>query len=500
LAACCGVLVAASPSASATDPLADVLAQADAEYGAIKQDAQTLRQRLGDIERALDESEAAVGRSAAVTSEQRAEWRQRLEDVRASLKNRSRILAKFADYGQLISQATDAADTIADVQEALRADEFVGRLRALAADATGAGANAARLDEAVAAFAAASLDLAAASNRLQKRLEITRDQAEVRSALYGGEQDPRYRQLIAQYGAEFANAAAYRPSTPREVFRAPANDKAADVALIWDEQEGEWYRLKGDLPLEKIFQEAYAAIGRRPTPGQLKFLAENYAQVKTREATAAAVADYLSATVRQQPALSELFAKVSDATKMSADLDDPETFRKKFVYDGQFRGWTLDVLDQLRRGLIGQGGAREQALRELDALVAGHGITLESQWAEGVVPATATVRVIAWFSAKPKNKFKSIWRFEKEKVTIDIDGGHGYGARSGNVVRSEGSLPAHNCTATDVRTFKPGGKLTFEAVYTCALDDGTTRMENVSGAGTWKFVSPRPRSRGKAKK
>lgn len=485
------LLLALAPGYSATDPLAEVLAQAATDFISVKQAVQAVQQRLGEVDRAL---EASAGTVVAMPAGD--EWRRRAGELRASLKRRTALLASFADRAGRVAQPVDAAEPIAELRDELRAAGFIDQLRAFVADSPGGTMDAARVDAAAAAFVAARLDLMAVLDRLQKQIDIVRDQSELRSALYGGDDDPRYQQLVAQYGSAFANASAYRPSTPREVFRPTSADKAVEVVLIWDEPEGEWYRLKGDLPLEKIFEDAYAGLGRRPTPGQLKFFADNFAQVKTREATAAAVAQYL-AVLPEQPAASEAWAKVEDAAKITAVLGDPQMFRKKFVYDGPFRGQTLDVLDKLRRGLRQQG--TDRAVRELDAMVAGHGITLESQWDEGVVPATATVRVVAWFSDKPQTKFNSVWRFEKEKVTIDIDNGHGSGVRRGNVVRSEGSLPAHNCTATDVRTFLPGGKLAFDAVYTCAVDDGATRVENVSGAGTWEIVAPRP-LRGRAKR
>jgi hypothetical protein len=498
IATCCAMCLTSGATAQVADPLAEFLAQLDGEYGKIKQSVQSGRQRFAEVAQALDDTAAFFAGASAMAPDQRDEWRKRFEDVRALLKAQSSVLAKFDGYAQLVGQATDAADEVSALYESLSIDQTIDRLRALVSDAIGGGANAAQLDGAVAALAAARLGLITAADRLRKQSVVIRDQSELRSVLYGGEQDPRYRQLSAQYGADFANQTSFRPSTPREVFRPSPSDKAADLALIWDEQQGEWYRLKGEVPLEKMFQEAYVALSRRPTPGQLKFFAENFAQVKTREATAETISNYLGATVPGRSGLTEIFAGVREAPKMSAVLKDPELFRKKFVYDAQFRNWTLDVLDQMRRNFISHGAMTDRA--ELDALVARHGITLESQWAEGVVPASATVRVVAWFSDNPKNKFRSVWHFEKEKVTIDIDNGHGYGVRGGNVVRSEGSLPAHNCTASDVRTFKPGGQLTFEAVYTCALDDGATRIENVSGAGTWEMVSPRTTVRGKAKR
>lgn len=331
-----------------------------------------------------------------------------------------------------------------------------------------------------------------ATDQLQKRLNLARNQAQLGSTTAGGQEDQRFRQLVAQYGQDFAAAAIYAPSSPPEVFR--PSDRSLDAALIWDEQAEEWYRVKGDVPVETIFRDVSSALGRPPTPGQLKYLADNYGQVEKRQAMVAAFTNYLREAAREESKpQNQAFAHLADRGNLLTALGDAEMFRVKFVYDGQFRSWLLDRLDQLRTDLVKQGPAAQPSLRELDALLDLHGTTLDSQWAQGVLPAVGAVRVVAWFSDSPKKKFVSTWRFEKEKVAIDIDGGHGHGTRKGNVVRSEGSLPGRNCTATDVRTFKEGGGLTFSAVYTCALDDGTTKVSEVSGGGTWQIVSARPK-------
>ncbi len=172
-------------------------------------------------------------------------------------------------------------------------------------------------------------------------------------------------------------------------------------------------------------------------------------------------------------------------------------FSAGFVYDPAFRGRVLDELDKVRRDLIGQGPGAKAALDDLDKLAKQHSIALDSQWAQGVIPAVATVRVVAWYSGKPKNKFTSTWQFEKEKVTVDIangrhaDGnGYAHGIRSGDVIRSEGSIPGRNCSMSDERTFKQGGLLTFSTAYTCKLEDGTVQTSNMTGSGTWQVVSP----------
>jgi hypothetical protein len=60
-------------------------------------------------------------------------------------------------------------------------------------------------------------------------------------------------------------------------------------------------------------------------------------------------------------------------------LDDASLFRARFVYDGQFRGRVLTVLDEMRIDMVKQGASAKRSVAELDALVKRHGVTLDSQ-------------------------------------------------------------------------------------------------------------------------
>jgi hypothetical protein len=314
--------------------------------------------------------------------------------------------------------------------------------------------------------------------------------------------DPRYRQLVAQWGDSLADAASYLPSSPWELFRPVARNGGTtpNVALIWDEQHREWYRIDGNVAVEAIFRDAYMSLQSRPTPGKLKYLADNIGQVRAQEAAADALATYLRDAGRDAGTpRNQAFTHRAEPEEIQAGLRDLPTFRAKFVYDAAYRAVVLETLDRLRQDLVTQGATAEADVRELDTLLGRHGITLDSQWAQGPLPENGDVRVIAWFSDNPKARFASTWRFEREKVTIDAhngdvrNNGPAQGIRTGNVVRSERSLPRRNCIASDERVFAKDGKLTFSSVYVCTLQDGTTRINNVSGAGTWQVVSPSTR-------
>lgn len=335
--------------------------------------------------------------------------------------------------------------------------------------------------------------IADAADRIGAAVEAARARAQLRGEAYGGADDPRYRQLVAQWGEAFADGATWAPTTVWDVFRPTTRpgDKSLDVALIWDEQGSEWYRIDGGIPVETVFMDGSVGLGRRLSAGKLKYLAENHDEIARWAVAADGFWHYAKGAAEDgQSPRGQAFARVAGEHAVLTRLSELEPFGLKFVYDASFRATVLDALDGLRRDLVKQGVPAEAALRDLDAMLAKSAITLESQWAEGVIPANATVRVTAWFSNSPRTRFVSTWRFEKEKVTVEIDKGYAQGIRAGNLVKSEGSIPGRNCTASDEREFKDGGNLSFTAIYVCTLADGSTQVNNVSGAGTWRIVPP----------
>jgi hypothetical protein len=147
------------------------------------------------------------------------------------------------------------------------------------------------------------------------------------------------------------------------------------------------------------------------------------------------------------------------------------------------------VIDQVRVALMKSGEAGREHLAELDAMLDRFGIALDSHWASAAVPPSAVVKVTAWFADAPKTRFVSTWRFDKERVKVEIEQGYASGTRKGDTTRTEGSIPGRNCTALDTRTFDPGGKLTFRATYTCKREDGSEEVSEKAGEGTWALVT-----------
>jgi hypothetical protein len=475
------VLCLALPARSQQDPLAPALAESDATFRTVKDGARAARDLLRTIEQDLGAARTALAGNPA--SPQRDDDVRLVQESLAAVQTHGAALGAFTDYADKV-RAGDTASELPALRQTL-GNDVAGPVRAVAGRAAGVPALAANAER----YAKLAAEIAAAAGKLQTQLADLRDQSRVRSAAYGGDNDPRYRQLVEKFGKEFADASTYFPSSPRDVFRSTGSQ--LEPALIWDEQEEEWYRVDGSVPVETIFREATLAAGRRPTPGQLKVMAENFGKLRTLRATADSVADYVREAAQPAGAPpNRAFAELGEDGKAALLPADPALFKIKYVYDGAFRAATLDALDRLRQNIGKQGAAADAPLREFDGMLRQHNVTLESMWSQGVLPAVGDVRVVAWFADDAKKKFTSTWRFEKEKVTIALDNGYANGVRSGDVVRTEGSIPGRNCIASDERVFSKGGGLTFSSVYTCTLEDGTTEVNKRSGAGTWQVVTP----------
>lgn len=474
-------------------------AQLSADFQSVKDRAARVREELPRLDQALAAFAAHLKERADLAPDRKAAAIARTEEARAALVGHDLALRRFAAYCNAIADWTDAAGEIDRLAELLNAEG--DRVLNVVADRTAREiGDPDRLAAAHSAYRMAMSELVDAARRMRDRMAAARERDRVASETSGGLADPRYRQLVAQFGEAFADAATYVPAYPLEIVRPlqRPSDKALDVALIWDPLEGEWHRASGDAPLETIFRDVWLAGGRRPTPGQLKILAGNHLLVGQRQATADAIVGYLAAAARD-PAQAHNMGRYDEGGKMGLALAEPWIFTAKYVYDGQFRDAVLDRLNRIRLDLIQAGPAGAASLRALDELLGRFGVTLDSQWAEWAIPAVATVRVTAWFANNPKVKFNSTWRFDRERVKVELEQGYAQGVRKGETVVSEGSIPGRDCIARDTRTFDKGGALTFSAIYTCALDNGEVEVTDVVGAGVWEIASDQPAAVDRAK-
>ncbi|WP_155478847.1 hypothetical protein [Rhodoplanes serenus] len=410
--------------------------------------------------------------------------------VHAVLRPHADALARFVAFVALSPAWEDAGHELTErLVPALRPDD-VDAARAMLIGSIGV-ADPDR-DPAVAAledYRRALQALVAAAAPLAARMAMQRDHDRIGGPDHGGKDDRRFRQLVAQFGETLADVSVYIPSSPPELFRprVPPPEKVFDVALLWDDHDNEWHRVAADVPVEDIFRDVFIATGKRPTPGQLKYLAGTYGQIGVRRATIEAIADVLDGAAPESPVRLAL-ARSPDGEALRAALAERWRLSARYVYDAAFRAAMLRTVDEVRQGLVEQAGPAAADLRRLDDLLGRFGLTLDSQWAAAVPPSVGTLKVTAWFSDDPRTKFTSIWRFDKEEVRIDIDQGRATGVRRGNVVQTEGSIPGRNCIATDVRTFAPDGRLSFSASYRCVRENGVVEVSNRVGLGTWEVV------------
>lgn len=278
VAAAVGLLPIAAGSASgqpsetsvrpAPVPSADSTIAAD--FADLATAAATTRGALQPLERALD----------ALAARRRAEVGDlRFSRARDALGSHREALTRFAAFAALVPSWRDLGHE-ADLLLAAVTPEDVDALAAAAGGTAGHD-----VVTALAAYRQAVGVLVAAATPLRERLAAERDRDRLAGRARGGSDDPRYRQLVAQYGETLADTSVYVPSSPPELYRpriAPA-EKVFNVALLWDEAEDEWFRLPGDVPVEEIFRDVFIAAGKRPTPGQLKYLAGIHPQVTARD-------------------------------------------------------------------------------------------------------------------------------------------------------------------------------------------------------------------------
>ncbi|MCX7427664.1 MAG: hypothetical protein NTW96_18800 [Planctomycetia bacterium] len=375
------VAICATLTRADDDPLAEALAETDAEFRAVKDGVATAKDKIDEVEKNLVAAEEFLRDRPDLAPADPAERKRLLKTLgasRESLAKHADTLEKFGDYSGKVTDALDVVYEVDALQKAIASDDLSVQLRTLGEAMMKYGGKAPLIGKALEVYGEMTTGLVDATDRLHKEIVEVRNQGSLGSGTYGGQKDPRYQQLIRQFGREFAQSATFAPTSPREVFR--PIDKPRSAVLLWDDDEGEWYRFDGGVLIETVFRDVRAARGDRPTVVQLKHLAENYAQIESRQAMAEAFRDYLrqAAAVGLSPR-NEALPKAAGAGRVLLSLDDLDVFRARFVYDGQFRGGVLTVLDEMRIDMVKQGSSAKRSVAELDALVARHGVTLASQ-------------------------------------------------------------------------------------------------------------------------
>jgi hypothetical protein len=379
-AACLGLIVFCGSSArgAADDPLAAALAETDAEFRAVKDGVATAKDKIAEVEKNLGVAEESLRSRPNLAPAERERLLKTLGATRESLAKHAETLEKFGDYSGKVTDALDVVYEVDALRKAIASDDLSVQLRTLSEAMKQYGGKMPLVGKALEVYGEMTTGLVDATDRLHEQIVETRNQGALGSGTYAGQKDPRYQQLVRQFGREFAQSATFAPTSPREVFR--PIDRPRSAVLLWDEDAGQWHRFDGDVLIETVFRDVRATRGDRPTVVQLKHLAENYAQIESRQAMAEAFRNYLrqAAVVGLSPR-DEALPKAAGAGRVLGSLDDLDLFRARFVYDGQFRGEVLTVLDEMRIDMVKQGLRAKPSVAELDALVARHGVTLDSQ-------------------------------------------------------------------------------------------------------------------------
>lgn len=472
------------PAAAETDPVAESSAALDVAFQELRGRVAQVQPELSRLGEALGNFGEQLSPADAVSSPELAAH---FADAQAVLRGHDEVLRRFALYTATVTHWRDAGQEIERLADLLN---FEGDriLRVVAERPARADSGPDVLATAHTAYRQEMTALVDAARKMHEQMQVIREHERLAGARSGGRDDPRFRQLVTQFGEGFADAAVYLPSTPPELFRPrerPA-DSALDVALIWDAQKSEWYRVLGSAPVEDIFRDAYIAHGQRPTPEQLKTLATNAAQNGLRGTAANEFAQLVSSS--GDPALAQAVERSDADGAMRGAIAELWLFRSKYAYDEKFRGQMHRFLGRLHDELATDANANAAPLRRLDELASRFNVVVESRAEKGELPAVGAVRVVSWPSRSPAAKSTSIWRFDQERVTVEIAGRQVLGQRKGNVVTSDARAPRQNCMVKDTRTFAAGGTLTFTAVQTCTRRGGRTRVREVSGAGTWELL------------
>ncbi|MBL9093044.1 MAG: hypothetical protein JNL96_17630 [Planctomycetaceae bacterium] len=419
IAICLSLLVpCGAATLAADDPLAETLEQTDSEFRAVKDGVATAKDKIAEVEKNLGLAEEFLKQHPELAPAERERLLKSLGTARESLSQHAETLEKFGAYSGKVTDALDMAYEVDALRRAIVSDDLGVQLKTLGEALQKFGGKVPLIGKALEAYGEVTTGLVDATDRLQKQIVEVRNQGALGSGTYGGEKDPRYKQLVRQFGKEFAQSSTFAPTFPREVFR--PIDKPRSVALLWDEEKQAWYRLDGEVPIETVFRDVRTARDDRPTVVQLKQLGENYAQIEQRQAMAEAFRDYLRQAAK--PGLSppgEALLKAGGAGSVLRALPDAERFRARFVYDGKFRSGVLTLLDELRIDLVRQGDKAKNSLAELDALVKRHGVQLDSQAATqtatmtGAKPTTGDKTSTTTPGEQPKRKDEQTEKLER---------------------------------------------------------------------------------------
>lgn len=314
-----------------------------------KEKIDDLTDKLSKIEEFVKNNPSAVPNAQEILA--------KINEASEGLKGHAETLDKFSGYAGKVKDAFDVANELVALRDAAKSRAGGNLAEAMHYIATAMeqfGEKVPLIGPAVKAYGEATLGMLDATDKAAQKINETRNQGMIGAGTYGGADDEKYQKLVKQFGTDFASGQTFVPSSPGFVYR-PTDDPNGD-ALIWDAEKGEWYRVPGNVPVEKIFHDNLVS-GRRRDPSEIRTLAEHYDQAHEREGQADQIRDFFN-----------------QHGGIPYELGDAEGLLAGFTYDQNFNRRVKELLEDRIKQLQREG--KDIELKELTDMLERTGIQL----------------------------------------------------------------------------------------------------------------------------
>lgn len=302
------------------------------------------------------------------------------ENVLAAYK---KPIKKFNKYADKASSAVDIYSEIYDIHEKYQKDkalqgELGGNLRLLSIAMQKFGDKVPLLGDAIKAYGDITAGLLDKTMQVGLAIDQNRNQGAISGpGSYAAGYSREKNQILKQKYSYLADNLTYVPTTPAYVYRATEGDHPV---LIWDEETKDFYLVKSDVPVEKLFKMKLL-VDHRPEAKEMKVLTDNWETVGfTRLKTGLAVQTLFEEVSKQAgyPLTKQFYYQVKDQNldifyDMFHDLD---TFNARYMFDPSFRAAVDNTLKQFYVKLDENEQTRQVA-KELFDFVRQNGINIE---------------------------------------------------------------------------------------------------------------------------
>ncbi|MEW5821650.1 MAG: hypothetical protein AB1782_15765 [Cyanobacteriota bacterium] len=297
---------------------------------------QSAKKYLGQIS-----NDPRKGKEAKALLEKITETEKILSDYKKPLKS-------FNTYAGKVSTVTDVYIQIYDIHEKFQKDKELqgdlgANLRLLSTAMQNFGDKVPLIGDAIKAYG----DIT--SGLLDKTMEVglTIDQARNQGAISGpGTYATGYSReknlLLKEKYPYLADNYTYVPVTPGYVYRSTEN---GHPLLIWDQESKDFYLVKEDVPVEKIFK-LKLLVDQRPGPKDLKNLTENWDSIGLNRYKSGLLIQTLFEKVAEESGYSlpkQFYYQVKDTNSdLFYDMfHDTENFEARYMFDANYRA-TID--------------------------------------------------------------------------------------------------------------------------------------------------------------